>query len=49
MENRDRDSGLSALQIPQETVRLLEKIEESQLGFKSNLQGPYGPRRSKSG
>ena len=24
---------------------LLSTIEESQFGFRSNLQGPYGPRR----
>ena len=29
----------------EQTEKLLANIEESQLGFRHNLQGPHGPRR----
>ena len=29
----------------EQTEKLLVNIEESQFGFRHNLQGPYGPRR----
>ena len=31
--------------LPAQTKQLLATIEESQIGFCNNLQGPYGPRR----
>lgn len=39
---------LQSLQLPEETNKLLRKIEESQTGFGKILQGPFGPRPSKS-
>ena len=41
MEYLDNDPLSAAAQ----TKQLLATIEESQIGFRSNLQGPYGPRR----
>ena len=41
--NRER---LHPLQSPEDTAKLLNKMEESQLGFNKSLQGPYGSRRS---
>ena len=34
--------------IPARKRKLLRKIDESQFGYHQALQGPYGPRRSKS-
>ena len=47
MERSRYNGELHSLQLPEETAQLLTKIEESQFGFREDLQGPYGPRRSK--
>ncbi|CAI8057899.1 hypothetical protein GBAR_LOCUS31511 [Geodia barretti] len=45
MERSRYNGELHSLQLPEETAQLLTKIEESQFGFREDLQGPYGPRR----
>ena len=46
MESIGIDRELHPLQLPEDMAKLLNKMEESQLGFNESLRGPYGPRRS---